>query len=201
MVTANLNANVRAEPSTDYEAVGSILQGGTAPVAGKNDAGTWWYIEYAGGHARIVASTTTSACIPDTLAVVGAAAPPEAPAVPAARGMPALIISEFSISPSTPVMGQPGHVHIQAHDQGNAVSGPYTVVWCGLSTGASPHCTWDVENSNPGGGRVLECDYTFASWYPVNKTSLAIVDTNVQVDESNEGHNEGTISPFVVAQP
>ena len=51
------------------------------------------------------------------------------------------------------------------------------------------------------GGRILECDYTFQSWYPVNKTSLGIVDVNDQVDESHEGNNEGTISPFGVSQP
>ena len=31
-----------------------------------------------------------------------------------------------------------------------------------------------------------------------NKTSLAIVDANNQVNESNEGNNQGTISPFGV---
>jgi hypothetical protein len=51
------------------------------------------------------------------------------------------------------------------------------------------------------GGRILQCDYVFQSWYPVNKTSMAIVDANSQVNESNEGNNKGTITPFGVKKP
>jgi len=58
-----------------------------------------------------------------------------------------------------------------------------------------------VDKSNAGGGRILECDFVFNSWYPVNKTSVVIVDANNQVAESNEGNNQGAISPFGVAQP
>lgn len=43
-VTANQNSNCRAGPGTVYEVVGFLLQGQTAPVEGKNAAGTWWWI-------------------------------------------------------------------------------------------------------------------------------------------------------------
>ena len=112
-----------------------------------------------------------------------------------------LIVSEFTISPSTPTMGDSAHVRIGVYNQGNVGAGQYHVVWYGLSTFASPSCNWTVNHSNAHGGRILECDFVFASWYPLNKTSLAIVDVNNEVDESNEGNNEGTISPFGVAQP
>lgn len=211
IVTANLNANVRSGPSTDYDIVGYLPAGGTAPVAGKNDAGTWWYIEFAGGtggHAWIAGSVTTSSCLPATLSVIAApplptAVPPtdteEPPPAPAAK--PDLIISEFTISPATPIQGQPAHVRIGAYNQGNAAAGQFVVQWYGLSTFSSPSCTWTVNHSNAHGGHILECDFTFSSWYPTNKTSLAIVDANHQVDESNESNNQGTISPFGVNKP
>ena len=76
-VTATMNANVRSGPGTVYNAVGSLLKGNSATVAGKNADGTWWYIEFSsvsGGRAWVAASVTTSSCIPTSLAVI--AAPP-----------------------------------------------------------------------------------------------------------------------------
>jgi hypothetical protein len=76
-VTANLNANVRKGPGTVYDAVGALLAGQSATVAGQNAAGTWWYIVFAagpGGYAWIAGSTVTPSCLPASVAVV--AAPP-----------------------------------------------------------------------------------------------------------------------------
>ncbi len=76
-VTANLNANVRTGPGTVYPAVDALLQGQSAPIAGQNADGTWWYIGFAsapGGHGWISGSTVTAACVPATVAVI--AAPP-----------------------------------------------------------------------------------------------------------------------------
>jgi subtilase family serine protease len=111
---------------------------------------------------------------------------------------PDLIVSEFTITPATPVMGQNAHVRIGVYNQGNAASGPYTVRWYGLSSFADPSCTWTVDKSNANGGRILQCDFVFQSWYPISKESVAIVDANNQVNESNEGNNKRTISPFGV---
>jgi hypothetical protein len=195
---------------------------------GRNDAYTWWYIAYpgvGGGHAWIAGSVVTSACVPSAVQVVAAPALPTAvpiveappsddenedngplllepvPGILLTVKKPDLIVSEFTITPATPVMGQTVHVRIGAYNQGNAVSGAYTVVWYGLSSFASPSCSWSVDKSNAGGGRILQCDFVFNSWYPINKTSVVIVDANNQVSESNEGNNQGTITPFGVAKP
>jgi uncharacterized protein YraI len=83
-VTANVVANIRSGPSTDYNAIGNLPAGGTAPVAGRNDAGTWWYIQFPGGfggYAWVAGSVVTSSCIPPVLPVV--AAPPLPVVVPA----------------------------------------------------------------------------------------------------------------------
>ncbi len=76
-VTANLNANVRKGPGTVYDAVGALLTGQSAPVAGKTADGTWWYISFVsgpGGYAWIAASTVTANCVPATVSII--AAPP-----------------------------------------------------------------------------------------------------------------------------
>ena len=224
MVTAAVNANVRSGPGTAYDVVGSLTLGQTATIVGRNDAYTWWYIDYpgvSGNHAWIAGSVVTSACVPAVVQVV--AAPPlptavvvESPPTEVSEDddgdgplivipgpililkKPDLIVSEFTITPAIPVMGQNAHVRIGAYNQGNAASGQFTVVWYGLSTFANTSCSWTLDSMVAHGGRILQCDFVFQSWYPINKTSLAIVDANNQVNESNEGNNQGTISPFGV---
>jgi uncharacterized protein YraI len=206
-VTANMDANVRVGPGTDYDIIGFLPASGTARIAGQNDGRTWWYIEFAagtGGHAWVAGSVTTAACLPAVVQVVAAPPLPPTPTFtlpPPVALQPDLIVSEFTISPETPIMGQSAHVRIGAYNQGDGPSGPYVVVWYGLSTFASPSCSWNVNHNNPHGGKILECDFTFQSWYPINKTSVAIVDVNNQIDESDEGNNIGQISPFGVAKP
>lgn len=226
-VTATVNANVRSGPDTAYDIVGSLSLGQTATIVGRNDAYTWWYIDYpgvSGNHAWIAGSVVTSACVPSVVQVVAApplpATPTEVvaasddddddngplllqpvPGLQLALKKPDLIVSEFTITPATPVMGQNAHVRIGVYNQGNAVSGAYTVHWYGLSSFTNPSCSWNVDKTNANGGRILQCDFVFNSWYPINKTSVVTVDANNQVTESNEGNNGGTISPFGVAKP
>jgi hypothetical protein len=81
-VTTNTDANVRSGPGQVYGVIGYIPTGGSAPVAGKNADGTWWYIQFAagpGGYAWIAGSVTISNCIPATLAVIAA---PPTPVIP-----------------------------------------------------------------------------------------------------------------------
>ena len=82
MVAANMDANVRTGPSTDYDVIGFIPTGGTARAAGQNDNKTWWYIEFTGGlggHAWVSGSVTTGACIPAAMQIVAAPALPPTP--------------------------------------------------------------------------------------------------------------------------
>ncbi|BBB47560.1 NBR1-Ig-like domain-containing protein [Pelolinea submarina] len=120
----------------------------------------------------------------------------------AAPAEPDLTISEFSINPATPTQGENVHVRVRAHNAGTADSGGFKMEWYGLSTFASPSCNWNIVGGLVAGGSVLmECDYSFASWYPVNKTTIAYIDTDDQVDESSEGNNSASISPFGVNEP
>jgi hypothetical protein len=127
----------------------------------------------------------------------GAVEPP-----PAEAQMPDLAVTEFTISPSTPIQGQNAHIRIGVYNHGNKLASQFTVQWFGLSTFANPSCSWDVMDIlPPSGGKILQCDFVFNSWYPINKTSLVIVDSTNHVQESNEGNNQRTISPFGVNKP
>ncbi|HUV15771.1 MAG TPA: NBR1-Ig-like domain-containing protein [Pelolinea sp.] len=113
-----------------------------------------------------------------------------------------LYISEFSISPATPTQFANTHVKVRAANGGTVNSGGFIMEWYGLTTAANPSCSWNIAGGLVAGGSVLmECDYVFASWYPINKTSIVYIDTTNAVDESNEGNNSASISPFGVVAP
>jgi len=79
IVTANLNANVREGPSTDYNPVGALLTNQTAPIVGRNAEGSWWNIVFAagpGGKGWIANSTVTASCLPASVAVIAPPPPP-----------------------------------------------------------------------------------------------------------------------------
>ena len=114
---------------------------------------------------------------------------------------PDLTITEFSINPPTPVQGENVHVRVRAYNAGTVDSGGFKMEWYGLSTAANPSCSWNINGGLVVDGSVLlECDYSFASWYPVNKTSIVYIDTEDAVDEYDESNNSASISPFGVTQ-
>ncbi|MBI3739958.1 MAG: SH3 domain-containing protein [Chloroflexi bacterium] len=193
MVTANTDANVRGGPGTAYDVIGYLPAGAAAPVAGKNDANTWWYIQFAGGYggyAWVAGSVTTATCIPPVLQVVAApplptAVPPTA--VPPAVAKPDLIVSEYSWNPDPPHMGVTFHIRIGAYNQGNGPAGAFDVQWWLSTTAPAPACTWHLDSMVAHGGRILQCDYTPGGW--ANYPSQVIVDSGNDVHESNEGNN------------
>jgi hypothetical protein len=76
-LVTNSSVNIRSGPGLEYPILDAVTQGTNLTVAGKNDTGTWWYIEYPsapGGYAWISGSVTTATCIPDSLSVI--VAPP-----------------------------------------------------------------------------------------------------------------------------
>lgn len=118
---------------------------------------------------------------------------------PPIMGKPDLRIISLIIEPATPTMGANTHVRVKANNNGPVDSGGFRVQWYGLDSFTNPSCFWNVSGGLAAGASVwLECDFVFNSWYPINKTTIAIIDTNNSVDESNEGNNTKTISPFGV---
>ncbi len=109
----------------------------------------------------------------------------------APSGQPDLYVTEFSLTPSTPVKGASVHVRIGAYNGGNAASGSFKVRWLAGSTFVTPPpCTWTVASLPASGGQILECDAAspYNSVYS-NLTTRAQVDYEGSVAESNEGNN------------
>jgi uncharacterized protein YraI len=78
-VTADTLVNVRNGPGTNYSIVGSLNEGQAATVDGRNDEGTWWYIQYPStpdAHGWVADSVTTSNCILPSLTVIPASSLP-----------------------------------------------------------------------------------------------------------------------------
>lgn len=115
--------------------------------------------------------------------------PAEEEPAPEVVHLPDLIITSLTLNPANPTKGDPVTVTVQTKNQGNAVSGPYVVSWWAGENYAAPACTWNVDNSNPNGGRVLSCVYAgYPSWYPSLWTK-AVIDPGGAVVESNDGNN------------
>ncbi|MDO9546798.1 MAG: NBR1-Ig-like domain-containing protein [Pelolinea sp.] len=110
-----------------------------------------------------------------------------------------LIVTEFSLNPATPTADDSMHTRVKVKNQGGTNAGAFKVEWYGLNTFTNPSCTWNIVGGLAKGDTVLvECDFTFASWYPLNKTTIVYVDVDDTVDETNEGNNSASISPFGV---
>jgi uncharacterized protein YraI len=87
-IRAEEAVRVRAGPGTNYDRVGLLTPGETAPVVGKNADASWWQIEYAGaenGLGWVTAEFVTFVGDPASVPVVGQA---PATATPASTSAP-----------------------------------------------------------------------------------------------------------------
>jgi hypothetical protein len=108
---------------------------------------------------------------------------------PGSQGTPDLYVSEFSLTPSTPVQGSPVSVRIGVYNKGTAASGPFTVQWWPGENYQAPSCTWAVDGLVASGGRILTCTYAgYPSWY-ANLVTKSVVDSSNSVAESDESNN------------
>jgi len=201
-VTATINANVRGGPDTAYDIVGYLALGATANVAGRNNANTWWYIEYpgaSGGHAWIAGSVTTASCLPASLQVVAApplptlppptnTKPPEITLAPPVAGVPDLVASGMQYWPEPAKNAQPVSIQVKVTNNGSAPAGSFSVAW--LSNQSLPGCSWTVSGLGVGEARNLECEFTYNGSATATYWTTLVVDTGGQVAESNEGNNE-----------
>ncbi|HEX2995591.1 MAG TPA: CARDB domain-containing protein [Anaerolineales bacterium] len=194
LITANVVVNVRSGPDTAYDIVGSLPQGGTATIVGRNDAYTWWYIDYpagSGNHAWVAGSVVTSACVPSTVQVVAAPALPTAAPTKASddddnddSGTPNLVAAGMQYYV---VSGKTVHVMVKVTNDGGAEAGPFIVNWTANQTKGG--CHWSMTKLAAGKSKDLECEYTYI-WGATNYWSVLTVDAEGTVTESNESDNE-----------
>ena len=72
--------NVRSGPGTNYRVLVVAQPGDAFGVTGKNAAGTWWQIDYAGEAAWLFADLVEAEAVDDVAVVAAPAAPPAQPA-------------------------------------------------------------------------------------------------------------------------
>lgn len=206
MVTATVNANVRSGPDTAYDIVGSLTLGQTATIVGRNDAYTWWYIDYPGiigNHAWIAGSVVTSSCVPSVVQVVAAPPLPATPTevVAASDGdssnlvvvpnpnlqlkllLPDLTVVNMDVAP-TVLLGANVNVHVKIKNTGNADASNFTVQWW---AGSNLGCSWPVDAIAVGGTKSFSCSYVFPN--VGDYTVKTVVDSGATVKEANENNN------------
>lgn len=210
LATSTANANVRSGPGTAYDIVGALPLGQSATIVGRNDAYTWWYINYpsAGSYAWIAGSVVTTSCVPAVVQVVAAPPLPTArPVVEASSAndsdddddggsegggssaQPDLVANGMQTAPNPATQGEVVYVQVRVTNRGNAAAGPFSVQW--WATWAKVGCDWPVTSLAPGASKALSCQYTYGGWNPAYDIKL-VVDAGNTVTESNEGNNSQT---------
>lgn len=102
---------------------------------------------------------------------------------------PNLYISEFTLSPDTPIKGRTVNVRVGVYNRGTTPAGRFNVAWWPGENYRSPACTWTVESMAARGGRILQCRYDgYPSPYGSIRTK-AVADTRGAVAESDESDN------------
>ncbi len=199
IVTASTTANIRSGPDTVYNAIGSLPENGVAKIAGRNDANTWWYIEFAGGvggYAWIAGSVVTASCVPDVVQVVAAPPTPQPTATekvtlpPPVAGTPDLVADGMQWWPNPGKKNQPMSIQVKVTNNGSAPAGQFTVVW--LSNQTEPGCSWTVSGLGVGESKDLDCEFTY-TYQPAATSTFwitLVVDSNNEIAESNEGNNK-----------
>ncbi len=87
-VTAgNSTVNLRSGPGTNYSKSGSLPQGQSLDIVGRNDDSSWWQVSTAAGLKWIAASVTTAQNTDASIPIVSAPPPPATP-TPAAPPTP-----------------------------------------------------------------------------------------------------------------
>jgi uncharacterized protein YraI len=76
LVTADVNANVRGGPGLNYYVIGSLNEGQSAVVTGRNADSSWWQISYQGSAAWIANSVVTANAQAANVPVASAPPPP-----------------------------------------------------------------------------------------------------------------------------
>jgi hypothetical protein len=218
-VTATVNANVRSGPDTAYDIVGSLTLGQTATIVGRNDAYTWWYIDYpgvAGNHAWIAGSVVTSACVPAVVQVVAAPPLPATPTEVVAASdddddddngplllqpvpgllfalKPDLVVTSMVVTPNSTKKGDEISVQIIIKNQGNMDANNFSVQW--WSSWATVGKSLSVSSLAAGASKTLNFTYVYntCSTYDIK----VVADGGGLINESDEANNSIQSSIFV----
>jgi hypothetical protein len=100
---------------------------------------------------------------------------------------PNLHVTDIRIEPTSPVMGSPAHVGVKIHNQGETAAHNFKVVWRSGEPGGE--LEWTV-TSLAGGAYSSWLQYPYTYTGHGHFTTRAIVDSDGDVDEIDDGDNE-----------
>ena len=111
-----------------------------------------------------------------------------------------LVIKNIEFVPSLPSVGEVVTVLITLKNDGDTRAENFRVVWYPYELSMAPACEWNHVNAyNPGEERMLvPCSYTYTNSGSDIET-VAYVDVDDNVEESNEGNN--TFSKMITVVP
>lgn len=148
---------------------------------------------YNSSLSAVISVTKPVAEVPgDTLAPPPPPPPMSTPTLPPppAPKAPDLKISEFQINYGNPIKDKvPTHVRIGVYNQGTYPATEFGVAFWGLESFPNKSCTWTIDSLAAKGGRILECDFTYNSWYADGVKAKVEVDLLNQVGELDESNN------------
>ncbi|MFA5986006.1 MAG: CARDB domain-containing protein [Parcubacteria group bacterium] len=99
-----------------------------------------------------------------------------------------LYVSDYDFN-HDPVSGEEFTVRIKIKNKGETDAEDFYWEWWGTVTG-SRACREKIDILKAGDSETVECDYTYGGW--ADYTTKAVVDSDTDVDESDEGNNTYT---------
>ena len=204
---ATVDSNIRSGPGTVYDIVGFLPLNGVATVAGKNDAGTWWYILLPGktsDYGWISGTIVETSCLPASVQVVAAPPTPVQPTEVAddddnggsssGGGTPDLVAAGMQYYPNPPKKNDPISIMVKVKNNGDGQANNFAVTF--LFNQDEPVCTWSVDSLAAGASTNLECEFSYDG-NASNYWTRLVVDSGGQISESNEGNNNYDVKvPF-----
>ncbi|GAB4335759.1 MAG: hypothetical protein Kow00117_18680 [Phototrophicales bacterium] len=212
IVTANIDANVRAGDSTSYAPVGALLDDESAPVLGMSQNG-WFFIELDNGVEGWIAPSvvvfsgdidTVEIIAPPTMTPTRTPTPtPTATRTPTPPSGPNLIGGTVFLSPNPPACGQALQVRITVTNNGTvSTTTTVTVLIQDIqaSTGTVLNAfTQTVPVLSPGSGFLVSRAGWVLSAYPNEEHFIRVtIDSNNNQIESNESDNVRVSETFVL---
>ena len=201
MVTAALDANVRAGDSTLYAPVGALLQGQSAPILGISSTGSgWWLIQLSNGRRGWIAPSTVQAT--GNLANIPVMNPPQPTATPtpvatATPNLPDAMITNVRFD-RTPKQGETFQVIVTVVNQ-SGVPLPGVSVACNF-TPMNIFVNQFMISLMPFGQMDVPIAVTLNTGGGGNVTANCAVDVNNLVAEISESNNFFNLT-FTLAAP
>lgn len=193
MAQATIDANVRLGDSTRYEAIGALLRGQSAPIIGRSNTGSgWWLIQLPNGRQGWIASSTV--LVSGNIGSVPIVSPPPVPATPTPTPtitptlalLPDATIGNVRFDRS-PKQGEMFQVIVTVLNQ-SSVALPEVTVACNF-TPMNAFFSTPVSGLAPFGQIDVPIPVQLNSGGGANITANCAVDVNNLVAELNESNN------------